>query len=432
MKRLFLKNDRAIWVVLALLAAIFFIRFPLKFLQEPPFLMDFSGFHVAAQRILRGEAEKLYQPLTTERQVWKYSPTWGILLSPLGLLPLNAGAVVWSTLNVVWLILTLWLGFRAVSLGGLTSRSFVPLVVVGLLTRPLSAEFLNGQLDLLWAFLLAAFLFLELKGRPWGSSLFWAAATSLKLPSGIFLPYWVFRRQWALLGRAWLCLLLFNGLGALFLNTKEPVLPLIQWAQALKTIGPVEAFDIGSQSLLAALGRFLTADPLRLNIANLSRSAVLGAALLLELGLLLAVCRAPGGMEPKQRKLLDASMLMVLMLLASPSAWIATFSLLIVPFFAAIGGGLRLGKKFWKNPVVMAALGVTLAADLLTHKGIWKKLGIVYFRGESYLFLVFMIFTWLGLGLFLTLWLERSALARKGTVLKGLSPSGLETGTDSD
>ena len=40
----------------------------------------------------------------------------------------------------------------------------------------------------------------------------------------------------------------------------------------------------------------------------------------------------------------------------------------------------------------------------------WHAIGVRYFRGESYIFLVLMVFPWLGLALFAYLWRQRQLL----------------------
>jgi len=63
--------------------------------------------------------------------------------------------------------------------------------------------------------------------------------------------------------------------------------------------------------------------------------------------------------------------------------------------------------------VALGAAGLFVFSALMNAK-LWHALGVKVWKGESYVYLVFMIPTWLGLSLVWSLWHQRRLLGALG------------------
>lgn len=399
-----------------LLAIIFTIRFPVKFALESSYLMDFNVYRFAAELVRTGQGPQLYQLVHSPGMFFKYAPIWAFLWSPLAYLSTHEGLVLWCLLNVGWLILTLWLASRILTLVGFQPPWWTSIAAVLVLVRAFAQEFGNGQVNLCWGCLLTLSVYNDLRGRPWRAASMLALAILLKLPAALFLLYALLVGRWPLLRRTVVALAILLLVGAIGVSPSQPLPLLVDWMRCLFTTTPGVAFRIADQSLFALAARFLTSDGYHLNVVSLSRSLAIAVAFVVNLLLLCAiVLPARRHRREPMRLVFDSAMLMALMILASPAAWLASYSALVFPVFAA--AALIAERNWWRQrDVTIPALA--LAAGLFsffTHNKFWKAIGIPYWRGEGYVFLVFMMLPWFGLALLGLLWRQRQlALAGLG------------------
>jgi len=384
------------------------LRFPLHFLDSPPYLMDFEVYRAVAERLVQGGAVQLYDATTSELMLFKYAPLWALVWLPLAWVPAHAGAILWMTCTTGWFLLAYGGATRLCRSASLTVPPWTIALVVGLLDRSLRAEFLNGQVDLLWATLTIGFFLAVVTHRYWWAACALASAMSLKLPAAIFLCYLTLRRRWRLAGQTLLLFGALNAAACLWLSPHHPLQLVRRWLSVLWSSGASRAFEIGNQSLLALAGRFLSADGYRLNVVSLPHTRVVLVVLLISawlLGLVMARARRP--VSEAQQITFDGALLTVVMVLCSPTVWVATYSALLFPVTLAIACLATRPQRTWSHwPSAMAAIGVVLCS-LLTHSSAWRAIGLPHVRGESYVFLVFMVLPWLGLLLFSYLWRQR-------------------------
>lgn len=398
------------WPALGLLALILLIRFPVKFLLEPPYLMDFEVYRAVAERLMHDGAATLYHPTTSEVMLFKYAPCWALAWMPLAWIPARPGAVLWAVLTVVWLIASCRGAFVLCRRAGLSAPPWIAPAAAALLARPIMAEFLNGQVDLLWGALLIGFLVAETSSRRWWGPLCLAAAISLKVPALIVLPYLLVRGRWSVALRTLAALLILNLAAGFILSFPHPFRLFHDWAQVLWSSGSSRAFEIGNQSLLALAGRFLSPNPYDMNVLALPAPAVLlvaVAASALLFGAVVANARVR--LAPPARLVWDGALLAIVMVLASPTVWVATYSALLLPTMLAVACAVGRLRDTCRHAPSMAAAVAVIGLSALTHSTVWKALGIRYFRGESYVFLVLMVLPWWALALFGYLWSRRGA-----------------------
>jgi len=399
------------WAWLVLMAVVFTLRFPGNFLLYPPFLMDFEVYRTIARRILDGHALQLYDPTTSERMIFKYAPIWAVLMTPLGWCSVHLGGIVWSLVSVDALLVTGWASDRLCRRVVAKAPGWLVPAAIGVLVRPITSGFLLGQSDLVWAALVVMFLLHDDEQRPWLSALWLALAISLKLPALLFLPYLAVRGRWALLARVLAWLVGLNVAAAVLLVPRDPLALFAQWQRALRTNAGAYAFDIGNQSLLAMAGRLLRADGFGLNVMALSDATVTLVTLAVQAGLFVALL-LPWRGDDHLRRLLDGSVLMIFMAIFSPSCWVATYGVLLLPTCVALALAISRPWRLWRRVAVTAGLLATGACSVMTHSNFWRTIGMRQIKGETYVYLVLMVLPALGLALAWSLWCQRLAVAR--------------------
>lgn len=403
------------WVWLAGLGLVLLIRFPIKFFffESSPYLMDFEVFRAVAQRVMAGDAPHLYASVGTEQMMFKYAPCWMLLVAPIAWFPWRAALAMCSALTAGWLVLTGWLSDRLCRLISLPPVGFPAVAAVSLLVRPITSEFLLGQTNLLWGALVAAYVWLDVTRRPWRAALCLTLAISLKVPAALFLAYLALRGRFDVIARTLALFLTINLAAACWLAPSGPFPLLASWFRVLAVSGPDRAFEIGSQSLLALMGRLLRRDGYGLNLLALSDATVAGAAVVLELALFLACFRPrAAAQEAPARTVIEGALVSVFMVLFSPTCWIATYNAALFAATLAVGLLMEPPSRAWRRPsLVLGAVGL-LTFSAMTHSGLWRSLGVHHVRrGESYVYLVFMILPLFGLALAWTLWRLRAVHA---------------------
>ena len=381
-------------LLLMLVGSILFVRYPVQFAISPPYLMDFNVYRTVADRVIHGQTQALYFPTTldSERMVFKYAPPWAFCWVPLAWLPAQAAAVVWTCINVLALLVTLMLCGRLCRIGELkTSRwtGLIAVVAVLLITTPLNEEIGNGQANLLWGALVTGFILAMMLRRPWLAAALLSGAILLKLPAAIFLPYLVLRRQWGVCWRAAVIGCGATLIASTLLMPQAPLRLVAAWGEALFHNGTTYAFEISNQSLLALFGRLFTRDGYGLNVLALPRALLfpIAAAIIAVATILTAARRVP---DHPARWLFDSAILVILMVIGSPSSWPATYTALVWPLFLslAIMSHQVTSRRWDVGSLVLAVLA--LICNALTHRKYWDLLGLRDWHGEGYLFLVFM------------------------------------------
>ncbi len=396
---------------LAVLGLVLIIRFPVIFFLHPPFLMDLNTYRFAAEVLRIGQGHALYDLGYNEVMFFKYAPIWAVVWTPLAYLGPHASTVAWSVLSVGWILailaLATWMIIRL--------QQPVPLwaaaAAILLITRPLLEEFGNGQANFWWAGFIMWGIASDVLDRPGWAGWAFAASICLKLPSAIALPYFILVKRWKTAGWTLTWLLVWLWIGAWAANPHAPAALLTAWAKRLMIMGPAYVFRISDQSLLALFGRLCTADGYGLNALNLSRPVITAITLATGAGLY-ALVLLPWGHPTPRRRAIDLSLLTILMILGSPSAWPATYCVLLAPIFVAVCLFNTLpGWARW-DPLLLIWTSLTLLLTLLTLGKIWKAIGIPYWHQESYVFLVFMTLPLCGLALFALLHRQRQILSR--------------------
>ncbi len=392
-------------VALLLLAIVLLLRYSGNFLAHPPFLMDFEVYRTVALRVLHGQADQLYAPTYSSLALFKYAPVWAFAWVPFAVLSSHAGSVLWTTVSVAAFIAACALTQRVCRLAGLSSWAWAPIAATLLLTRVLNEEFLNGQTDTVWVLLMVLGVYGVLANRLWLGAISFALAISLKLPALLFVAYFLLTRRWKLAGQILAYAAVFNVAGSWCLAPQAPWKPLATWLQTLAASAPTRAFEIGAQSFVALCTRYLTADAYPLHLVSMPGPVAVGLALLVEVALFGWLVVSSRARQSRVHLVLDSAMLILMAALFSPTAWLATYTVLVAPLLIAMSLlATRLRRILRDAPSGVLLLAV-LMMSWLTHRKAWLLFGIKRIASEEYVFLVVMTAPWFALALLA--WLGR-------------------------
>jgi hypothetical protein len=230
---------------------------------------DFPNYYLAGRLYRQGyPLDRVYEWIWFQRQkdhagidqpLVEYLPNTlflALVVSPLSRLSALEAKRCWLAFNLALLLLTMWLLRRITAL---SSRRVAILLFLAVI--PLRSNFLLGQYHVVMLFLLTAALYLYLKGRPAGSGFVLALATALKIYPGLFVLFFLRKKQW----RATLGLVAGSscfGLAHLFLfgfgPTRTLILEVLPRALRGEEIDP---YSVGWNSLTALLRRLFIAEP---------------------------------------------------------------------------------------------------------------------------------------------------------------------------
>jgi hypothetical protein len=296
-------------------------------------------------------------------------PIMPLTLLPFMLLPPVTGALCWFSLKAGLTALSVWLCFRMVRPPGTKALpSYVQAVVLILSFRPILSDLHHGNNNLLILFLVVTALWAWRTGYDVLAGLVLALAISYKVTPALFVPYFVYKRSWRVVGATLL------GMGIFLLVVPSLIIGpqfngecLAMWWQRM--ISPFLTRGEGSpqeinQSMVGVLTRFLTDSrlgPGRYDVhmgVNLVAWPPAFVGLLLKalsvalIGLLALFCRTPIERRDDPRLLGEFALVVLTMLFVSERSWKHHYVTLLLPypyltyrvFIAPVGPRVRPGR----------------------------------------------------------------------------------------
>ncbi len=338
---------------------------------------DFECFMIGGRAVLNGE--DIYEVRTEQRDRWFAFPQWfAMFMVPFELMGYTAASIAWPLLNLAALAGSCYWCLKLAR--GPDAPVPWPLLIVPalLVLRPLDSNFGNGQVNVLILALTCLGLYLYQKRLDTWAGVSLAAATLMKVTPALLIVYFAWKREWRVVIGA--------AIGAIILTLIVPM-PLFgmrggldgtcYWLEErilVSTAGVQQEGYVPGQSLRTILYRTLTDSKagshterdIRVNIVSMepetveivSKTCAIGLILLLGL-----LTFGRGDRDDVPRTAAEFSLLLGVMLLASPYSRKAHFVLLMLPMtFAwsrlALAGGEFKGRKF--------LLGTTIACFVLT------------------------------------------------------------------
>jgi hypothetical protein len=311
---------------------------------------DFQVFHTAGERALHGES--LYRA-EDGRFPFKYAPVVGLLLAPLGALPVRAAKVAWVLASALAVFLFLRESARLAAPPPEAASSH--LFALLLLSPYLWHLFSLGQID---GFLLAAIALSERWAvrRPILSGLLWALAVLTKPPYVVFLLVSVLAREWPRLWAlgGWLLALTLVGLPA------GGFAALGAWWTVLTQSTPELLCSPQNQSLWALGCRYAPGG-----IAGILATVLLGTVALASVAVW-AARRAPS-----RARGTGTSAALAATALVSPLGWWTNFIALGPLVYGVLGAAARAPRRavrLWAAAAVFGLASVAvLTAELISR-----------------------------------------------------------------
>jgi len=332
--------------------------------------VDFPIYHRVARQILQGDYEfyprALYEGGTVPAHGFRYAPAVAFLFVPLGLLPLEAAALIFLALKFA----VLW------SVGALVARDLgwpgrperlmlASLLIVG---GFVAEEFRYGNFHFFSVALMVFAFASAQRGKVIGPSAALGLAIAVKLTPLLLLAYFALRRRVAVCVATIGVVALIGILPAAFLGVDRNNHLIEGFARYA-----VQKIDEGDNyALRGALFRYLTPDHRgdrsapRTSLASLSTAAVSALWALTALAggalLLLALWKEPSGPDIR---LLEFSLVLTAMLLWSPHTQRRYFIALYVPVLALLGVRRRVATRFSSSLSIDVALAMTAVTSTL-------------------------------------------------------------------
>ncbi|MEA1926820.1 MAG: glycosyltransferase family 87 protein, partial [Candidatus Auribacterota bacterium] len=383
-------NNRALFLTALLLIAFsvaFFLYYSLDTINNSVFGIDFSPYHVAGQLA----AARDWGPLTDYTATggfeadsgpfldafhqyffprspvgtrWIYLPSYVWIFRPLAGLGFPAAARVWLLVNAVLALLCVWMLCRARPFTGdrnITLLRTAWFIFIGLTFQPVFDDLWHGNVSvLIFAGFCLSYLLLK-GGHNFSAGLALGLIVPLKFYPAIFVPYFIWRRNWKLVaGVAVSCLAIC--LISLLTVGWEGNLAYFQMVRGELGTGGIAAFN--DQSISGFLLHVFdygdvnvwrnTPTPLWFAILRLTLVAALFAAVI---RVMRRKPEKPADHSAAQD--LDLSLVIFVMLLASPITWYHYYTWLLLPIFCLFDS-LLLSRETKLSDYLILAIGYGL------------------------------------------------------------------------
>ena len=307
-------NKRKLRVVLLaagllVLSAVFVLRVKVD-------MVDFEVGYRAGIRIRAGET--LYR-IEDGHYQFKYPPFSALLYLPLSFLPLDAAKAAWFFLIIFSIIFILKLSRKIINDKSNNFSLLLLLLSFLILARYFLRELQLGQINSVITMILITMIWLMTDtenhsfspGKEWLAGLLWGLATALKPYSLIFLPYFILKKKWKVLGSGALFLAFSFMIPSLFYGIRGNISIHNEWRSSLSASTPLL---LDSQDNISILGLSMKwTGSLNTSLMILAFSLIILAILLLVI-----IKKGSGIYKPIP---LESSIILLLIPLISPLGW---------------------------------------------------------------------------------------------------------------
>jgi hypothetical protein len=329
----------------------------------------------------------------SERYAYPNPPIMAVLLLPLAKLPPLPAALAWFYLKAGMALLALRWVFGLVADAGHPFPPGAKALTVLLSLRPILGDLDHGNVNLFILFLVVGALAAYRRGRDYLAGLVLALAAACKVTPALFLPYFLWKREWRVLAGAAAGLALFLWPGpvpSLYLGFQENQRQLVSWYREMVepfVVGGKVTSEYANQSLPGVVYRLATPSPSYStfvddrytptrydNIAALTpgqaRWALKGCVALFALTAA-AACRTPTRPRQGWRLAAEFSLVVLGMLLFSERTWKHHCVTLVLPFAVLCYylSACRPGPALRRGLVAALALAAALMASTGTALG---------------------------------------------------------------
>jgi len=355
--------------------------------------VDFPVYHHAARQVLAGNYE-LYPPEAYEgrpqpSQGFRYAPAVAVLFVPFGFLPLELAALVFFALKLV----ALWyVGATVARHVGLSARGRQVLLIALVVVGGYVVEELRFGNAHFFCIALMVFAYDQAEsGHVLKPAVALAVAIAMKLTPLALLAYFAVRRRWYLSLSTIAIVGLLLVLPGSVIGTAENARQL----RAFATYATEKIEEDDNYSLRGALIRYLRPGHSQVDasVANLSLTAVNGIWLFGVVGIGLAVLAALWReVDDPAIRLLEFSIVLTAMVLASPHTQRRYFVALYVPAVALVALLARTPPTDQQRLMKIGLLATAAPATILPLVFAGHRLALLYEASSPYFFGTLMLF----------------------------------------
>jgi alpha-1,2-mannosyltransferase len=192
-------------------------------------------------------------------------PIMAMVLLPLTALSTNGGALAWFYLKTGMAIAAICLVFRMLESPERPFPFWGKAAAIMLSLRPIQGDLSHGNVNLFILFTLVAALYFFTRGKDVRAGLTLGLAIACKVTPALFLPYFVWKRAWKMVGATLVgCCLFFWAVPGLYFGWEKNQQFLASWYDGMVEPYLVEkqvTSEHQNQSLPGLLTRLLTDSP---------------------------------------------------------------------------------------------------------------------------------------------------------------------------
>jgi len=310
-------------------------------------MTDFKVVHRATTRVLN--QENLYN-VDDGHYLYKYSPSFAVLIAPLGLFSVFPAQVLWLVGMCICLFFIMRWSKRMI-MGDKPPPPYLYLLTLLFTSRFWVREFWLGQTDFLMLLFIFLFILSTDRGKELKAGGFLALSVMIKPTPLIFVPYLLYKKKFKLIGYLTITGAVFLFVPSFIYGISGSLNLLSGWKTVLSASSPpLLAADV-NQSLFGFFYRFLTPTPFQVNILNLNYTAVnllIYATAVGSFLLLLFLNQRLKFVENSfvhRRECMEYSLLLIFMTIFSPLGWFQNYSSSILAYMLLLYYVLRTGLK---------------------------------------------------------------------------------------
>jgi len=281
---------------------------------------DFEVYHKAASRVIDGE--NLYRGDIDGFYKYKYSPTCAAYFIPMGALPFSIAKVVYWILLSALICLGFYLALK-IAMPDFSGQSPVKInglifLMASILAVHYERELHLGQVNHLILVCYLAVVYYWRQSRNILSALLWAGSIFIKPFGLIFLPYFIYKREFHLIGWFILTLILFALVPVLFYGWQGMLGQYSGWFGELSAelVNKQDLLQPGNHTIFSILARF---TPFRLLDFSPTVTHAYQLSILIALAILFWAVLKKGRGLAENRSLESAALIALIPLLAFTS-----------------------------------------------------------------------------------------------------------------
>jgi hypothetical protein len=322
-----------------------------------------------------------------QRYTYPNPPIMALLLKPLLTLPPLAASLTWFYLKVAMTLVALAWTFRLVESPGRPFPLWAKAVAAALSLRPIMGDLTHGNVNLFILFLVIAALYAFHRNRDVLAGVVLGLAIACKVTPALFLPYFLWKRQWRPLAGCALGLVLFLVVvPGLFLGMEWNLELVTSWYDCMVkpflVAGEVTT-DHPNQSLPGLVFRWLTprasfydkgVPEVYLNVTDVDPEIVrwlVKGCMAAFAGLVVWACRTPTQPRHGWRLAAEFSLVLLGMLLFSERTWKHHCVTLLLPFAVLAYYLATMAASARMRCYLIGSLGLVLVLMMSTSTG-WQ------------------------------------------------------------